>query len=124
MSKKLTALVATAALALTLCANALAANTCLRVIVVKTDNVTAYMQQLDKGRAMMKKLGINPTIRIWKATFAGPNAGTIIVSQEYPSFAALAEAQSKGAADKDFSTWVEGLDKIRTIVSDSLYREL
>jgi hypothetical protein len=37
---------------------------------------------------------------------------------------ALAEAEAKLRADKDYATWIKGLDKIRTIVSDSIYREL
>lgn len=125
MSKKITALLATAALALTLSAQAFAAHTtCLRVISVKTDNVAAYMQQLEKGQAMLKRLGVQTTLRIWRATFAGPNTGTVIVSQEYPTFAAFAEAQAKTAADAEFSAWLANLDKVRTITSDSLYREL
>jgi len=124
MSKILTGLIAAAALSLLAAGNAIAGSGYLRVVVVKTDNVAAYMQELDKGRAMMKKLGINVTLRIWKATYAGPETGTVVVSQEYASFAAFAEAQSKSTADAQFAAWLAGLDKVRTIVSDSLYREL
>ncbi|HTT41681.1 MAG TPA: hypothetical protein VMG33_01340 [Steroidobacteraceae bacterium] len=124
MSKILTGLIAAAALSLLAAGNAIAGSGYLRVVVVKTDNVAAYMQELDKGRAMMKKLGINVTLRIWKATYAGPETGTVVVSQEYASFAAFAEAQSKSTADAQFAAWIAGLDKVRTIVSDSLYREL
>ena len=124
MSKIITSLIASAGLSLLLAGNALAGSGYLRVVVVKTDNVAAYMQELDKGRAMMKKLGINVTLRIWKATYAGPETGTVVVSQEYASFAAFAEAQSKSTADAQFAAWLAGLDKVRTIVSDSLYREL
>jgi hypothetical protein len=124
MSKIITSLIASAALSLLLAGNAFAGGGYLRVIVVKTDNVAGYMQELEKGRAMMKKLGVNVTLRIWKATFAGPETGTVVVSQEFPSFAAFSEAQTKGAADAQFAAWVASLDKIRTITSDSLYREL
>jgi hypothetical protein len=125
MSRKLLALVAAAACALSLTGNAFAANTgWLRVINVKTDNVAAYVQELDKGRAMMKRLGVNVTTRIWRATYAGPNTGMIVVSQEFPSWQAFVDTQSKTSADPQFSAWLAGLDKIRTIVSDSIYREL
>ena len=125
MSRKLLALVAAAACALALTGNAFAANTeWLRVINVKTDNVAAYVQELDKGRAMMKRLGVNVTTRIWRATYAGPNTGMIVVSQEYPSWQAFVDAQGKTSADPQFSAWLAGLDKIRTIISDSIYREL
>jgi hypothetical protein len=123
MSKRITALLAAGVLALG-AGTALAANETLRVIIVKTDNVAAYVQQIEKGRAMMKRLGIQATLHIWRATYAGPNTGTVVVSQEYPTWAAFAESQAKGAADPEFSAWLANLDKIRTIMSDSLYREL
>jgi hypothetical protein len=125
MSRKLTGLLATAALAFALSGTAFAASTTwLRVISVKTDNVAAYIQQLEKGKAMLKRLGVSTTLRVWRATYAGPNTGTIIVSQEYPTWAAFAEGQAKAAADPEFSAWLAGLDKIRTVTSDSVYREL
>jgi hypothetical protein len=125
MSRKFTSLVAAAALAIAMSSAAVAAsNVWLRVIVVKTENVTAYMHELEKGQAMLKRLGIQTQIRVWRATYAGENTGTIVVSQEYPSWAAFASAQDKVAADKEFIAWLAGLDKVRTITSDSLYREL
>jgi len=98
--------------------------TVVRVVVVNTDNPTAYAQALEEGKAIMKKAGINETIHVYQATYAGPNAGSIAVSIEYPSMVALAEAEAKLRADKDYVAWIKGLDKIRTIVSDSIYREL
>jgi hypothetical protein len=125
MSRKITSLIATAALAIALSGAAFAAsNVWLRVITVKTDNLTAYMQELDKGRAMLKKLGIQTQIRIWRATFAGNDAGALVVSQEFPSWTAFAEAQTKIAGNAEFQAWLKNLDKLRTITSDSLYREL
>jgi hypothetical protein len=125
MFRRTTAVIASAALALCLAGTALAASTAwIRVINVKTDNVAAYMQQLETGRAMMKKLGINSQLHVYRAAFAGESAGAIVVTQEYPSWAAFADAQAKTAADPEFSTWLKNLDKVRTITSDSLYREL
>jgi hypothetical protein len=40
---------------------------------------------------------------------------------------ALAEAETKLRADKgdkDYVAWIKNLDKIRTLISDSIYREL
>jgi hypothetical protein len=125
MSRKITSLVAAAALAIVMSSAAIAASgVWLRVIMVKSDNVTAYMQELDKGRAMLKRLGVQTQIRVWRATYAGPNTGTLVVTQEYASWSAFAAAQAKIAADADFSAWLANLDKVRTITSDSLYREL
>jgi hypothetical protein len=96
----------------------------LRVIVVKTDDASAYLRELDKGKAMLKRLGVSVQMRAWRATFAGPDAGALIVSQEYPSFAAFSESVAKISADPEFSQWLKGLDKLRKVASDSLYQEL
>jgi hypothetical protein len=96
----------------------------IRVVIVKTDNAAAYAQALEDGKAIMKKAGIESTTRVYQATFAGPNAGTVVAVLEYPSMVALAEAQAKLSTDKEYSAWLKGLDKIRTIISDSIYREL
>jgi hypothetical protein len=98
--------------------------TVLRVVIIKTDDVSAYLQQLEKGKEIMKKLGITQQIRVWQATFAGPNAGSVAAAIEYPSMAAFADADAKTRADKDYQAWLKDTAKIRTIVSDSLYREL
>jgi ABC-type sugar transport system substrate-binding protein len=98
--------------------------TVARIVVVKTDNVAAYLQALENGKEIMKKIGITQQIRVWQATFAGPNAGSIVVAIEYPNIAAFADADAKTRADKDYQAWLKGLEKIRTILSDSLYKEL
>src|ERR1700730_18085013 len=98
--------------------------TVLRVVIIKTDDVSAYLQQLEKGKEIMKKLGISQQIRVWQATFAGPNAGSVAAAIEYPSMAALADADAKTRGDKDYQAWLKETSKIRTIESDSIYREL
>ena len=55
--------------------------------------------------------------------FAGPEAGAIVSSIEYPSFDALADAYKKTNASPEYQAWVKDLEKIRKIVSDSLYTE-
>lgn len=96
----------------------------LRVLAVKTDNADAYVKEIAKGQAMMKKLGSPAIIRVWRARFAGDNAGSIVVAIEYPSLMAMAKDEQLVQADADYQTWFKGLDKIRTIVSDSIYNEL
>ena len=98
--------------------------TVIRVVIVKTDDPAAYAHALESGKEIMKKLGLPTNIHVYQATYAGPNAGAVAVSIEYPSMVALAEAETKLRADKDYAAWIKGLDKIRTIVSDSVYREL
>ncbi len=97
--------------------------TVLRVIIVKTDNLPGYVQELDKGKTLLKSLGVQETLRVWQARFAGPEAGSVVVSIEFPSMAALVESDNKTNASSEYKEWLKGLDKIRKIVSDSLYTE-
>jgi hypothetical protein len=97
--------------------------TVLRVIRVKTDNVAAYVAEIEKGRQLQKSLGSSAQIRVWQARFAGPDAGAVVVSIEYPSMAAYVADEAKVDASTEYQTWLKGLSKIRTIVSDSLYNE-
>src|SRR3984885_80277 len=125
MSKIITSILAAALLALATAGTAPAASgACLRVIVVKTDNVTNYLHELDKARTMSKRLGVAVQIHAYRATYAGTDTGELVVTIEYPSFQAMAEAQVKQEADKEFSSWLASLEKTRTITSDSIYREL
>ena len=97
--------------------------TVLRVVVVKTDDPAAYAQELEKGKQLMKNLGIQGQTRVWQARFAGPDAGMVVATIEYPNMAAFADAVAKTNASSDYQAWIKGLDKIRKIVSDSLYSE-
>src|SRR5437899_2307293 len=83
-----------------------------RVVTVNTNNLPAYLAELDKGRAMLKRLGVSVQLRVWRAQYAGPEAGTLIVTQEYPSWAAFADGQAKTMADPEFVKWLAGLDKV------------
>ena len=61
---------------------------------------------------------------MYQGSYAGPNAGAVVATIEYRSMAALADAEMKLRVNKGSMEWIKGLDRIRTIVSDSLYREL
>ncbi len=98
--------------------------TILRVVVVKTDNPGLYIQELQKSKELLKKLGIQATIRVWQARFAGSDTGSIAVGIEYPDMAAFAAGMAKADASAEYQAWLKGLDKIRKVVSDSLYNEL
>lgn len=103
---------------------AAAESTVLRVVVIQTDKVDEYVKEIERGKGIFQRLQSTGKIRMWRARFAGPNAGTVVVSVEYPSLSALAADDAKTASDQEFQTWLKGLDKIRKIVSDSLYTEM
>jgi archaellum component FlaG (FlaF/FlaG flagellin family) len=95
-----------------------------RVVVVETADATAYRQQLEQGKAILKSLGSSATIRAWSTKFAGTNVGRVAVTVEYPSIAALAADEAKITGSAEYQAWLKGLDKVRKVVSDSLYQEL
>jgi hypothetical protein len=96
----------------------------LRVVVVQTSDVPGYVKAIADGQALLKSKGSPATLRVWLARYAGENAGSIIVSVEYPSFEALAKDDTMMRSDADLKAWLAGLAKMRKIVSDSIYEEL
>ena len=96
----------------------------LRVIVVQSDDPGALVKEvLETGGAHLKRLESTGNLRVWRAKYAGREAGSIVVSIEYPSLTALAADDTKAAADPAIRAWIRDLDKRRKIVSDSLYSE-
>jgi hypothetical protein len=98
--------------------------TALRVVIVQVTDMDAYVKEIDKARAMLKRLEIPAQVRVWKARFAGQDTGSVVVALEFPNLTELAKGEAKMAADADYMTWLKGLDKVRTVVSDSIYYEL
>jgi len=97
--------------------------TVLRVVRIQTDDVAAYLQGLERGKSLMKKMGLTNNIRVWRAQFAGPDAGSVVVAIEYPDMASFAAAEAKTSADLDYQEWLKSMLKVRKVVSDSIYRE-
>ena len=86
--------------------------------------VDAYVKEVEKGQALIKKLGGSAVLRVWRARFAGNEAGTVVVSVEYPDLVTYANDDKKLNVAPEYQTWMKGLAKIRKITSDSLYEEL
>ena len=97
--------------------------TVLRVVVVETSDPKAYMGEIEKLRAHNTRLGSKTILRVWRARFAGEQAGDIVVSVEYADLATMVADMAKSDADAEFSATLKGMDGIRKIVSDSLYDE-
>ena len=96
----------------------------VRVVGVETDDVSQYVKQIERLTAILERLNSPATIRVLVAAYAGPYTGNVIVVVEYASMAELAEEEARGLADEEYTTWLAGLDDIRTIVSDSIYRDI
>jgi len=111
--------------ALAVCAFASGAQAAvMRVVVVETSDMAAYTTELGKIRAGIARIGGKETLRFWRARFAGPNAGQLVVSIEYADMAAYVAEDTKMRADADLAALLKGLDRIRKVVSDSIYDEV
>jgi hypothetical protein len=96
----------------------------LRVVTVETDQISTYVKELERVKVILKRLGSSAVLRVWRAHFAGPNAGSVVVSLEYPSMVVLAQDEAKAYADPEYNAWLGGLAKVRKVVSDSVYDEM
>ncbi|PCI33961.1 MAG: hypothetical protein COB54_02890 [Alphaproteobacteria bacterium] len=101
-----------------------AADPVIRVLVVKSDHPAAYVQELETGKKILKKLKAKGEIRVWYASFAGPETGTVVVTVEWKDLSEFAADSKKINGSEEMTAWVKGLDALRTILSDSLYNEL
>jgi hypothetical protein len=91
----------------------------VRVEPGKLDDYVAKIASLEKIRA---RLGASSGMRVWQATLAGANTGTVFVGIQHASLSAYAENAGKLRADPEAGKLLDGLDDIRTIESASLYR--
>jgi hypothetical protein len=104
---------------------ALPASTTLRVIAVQTSDIKTYRHEVETLQGEFKKEGLPVTLRVWRATYAGPDTGTLIVTVEVPDLATLAKIED--AATKPGSAvgaTMKRIEAIRKITSDSLYEEI
>jgi hypothetical protein len=73
---------------------------------------------------LYKKVGQQVTIRAWRATYAGPDTGAIIVSIELPNLEALAKLNDTVQTNPDAAAEMKKIGGLRHVVSDSLYESL
>ena len=104
---------------------ALPASTTLRVIAVQTSDIKTYRHEVEILQDQFKKEGLPVTLRVWRATYAGPDTGTIIVTVEVPDLATLAKIEDAVLKpNSPLSATMKRIEAIRKITSDSLYEEL
>lgn len=95
-----------------------------RVVVVQATDAAGYAKSIEQGKVLLKSKGSVGNIRVWRARYAGESAGLYVVTIEYPNLEALAKDDGMMQADADVRTWLQGLDKFRKVVSDSIYSEV
>jgi len=122
MRKILLSVVTAAGLALA--AGSASAAPIARVISVQVTDLKAYAHEVDVLQGQMKKAGVAVTIRIWRARFAGSDAGTLIVAIEMPDLATLAKVDELQKSNTEIAATMQKIGALRKIVSDSLYEEV
>ena len=106
-------------------AAALPASTVLRVIAVQTPDIKTYRHEVEALQGEFKKEGLPVTLRVWRATYAGPDTGTIIVTVEIPDIGTLAKIEEAVMKPNSaLGATMKRIEAIRKIASDSLYEEL
>ena len=94
----------------------------LNVLAVKVSgDQAAYLAQVKQLNAITERLGAG-TIRVWQATAAGTDTGTIYVAIEHADLAAFAQSSTKLEADAEFQAIIKELNTsgLREITGSSL----
>jgi len=100
------------------------AATIARVIGVQVTDVKAYAHEVEALQGQFKKAGVSVTIRIWRARFAGADAGALIVAVEMPDLATLAKVDELQKSNAEIAATMQKIGTLRKIVSDSIYEEV
>jgi hypothetical protein len=95
-----------------------------RVIVVQTADVPGYVHEVETLQALLKKAGQPATVRVWRATYAGADAGAIVVTVEVPNLAGIAKIEDTVRTNPDVAAEMKKIGAMRKIVSDSIYELL
>jgi hypothetical protein len=102
--------------------SAVAADTAVsRVIVVQTADVPGYVHEVETLQALLKKAGVAATLRVWRASYAGAETGSIVVTVEVPNLAGIAKIEDTVRTNADVAAEMKKINAMRKIVSDSLY---
>ena len=93
----------------------------VRVAPGKMEKYLGKVKQLD---GILRRHQSPAKVRVWNTTVGGPDTGNTIVGLEYPNAAAWAADSGKLQADSEWQKIVRGLDDIRTLESNSVWREI
>jgi len=96
----------------------------LRILVVQAPDLKAYVHELGVAQGIIKKTGVSAMVRVWRAQFAGPDAGTVVVSLEFANLAALAKYYEAARSNAELGAELAKIATMRKVVSDSLYEEM
>jgi hypothetical protein len=82
------------------------------------------VHEVETLQALLKKASQPATLRVWRASYAGADTGTIVVTVEVPNLAAVAKLEDTIRTNPDLSAEMKKISAMRKIVSDSIYELL
>ncbi len=96
-----------------------------RIIVVQTSDVKAYVREVTNLQGLFKKANQTVSIRVFRAMYAGPEAGTVVVSVETSGgLAAIGALNALQSSNAEIAAEMQKIGGLRKILSDSIYEEL
>lgn len=104
---------------------AASADPVMSVTTVNTQGQTdEYLARLADTIAIAQELSPDGKWRVWVASYSGTSTGTVYVTVEYPSMAAMAAADEASDASAEFQASIARLAELgRTIVSRAILNE-
>ena len=93
----------------------------LRVLVVETVDLKAYQRELEALLKLERTVVPEATLHVWRARFAGADAGALVVTAELPGLSALAKIDELARHNPEFQATVKRIEALRRVISDSLY---
>jgi hypothetical protein len=88
-------------------------------------NMQKFIDLSHRMDALTAKLQSTGKARFWDTTWAGSNAGHLVVVVEYPSLASMAASQEKMMASPEYAKWIADAEASGIkVVSQSLLTEV
>jgi hypothetical protein len=93
----------------------------MRVLVVQPTDLAAYVREVENLQALLKKAGQTSRLRVWQASYAGPDTGSVVVSIEVANLAALAKLVESLKTSPDLASEMKKINGLRKVISDSVF---
>ncbi|GAB4532822.1 MAG: hypothetical protein Tsb0010_13740 [Parvularculaceae bacterium] len=77
------------------------------MIVNVNGDLDGFLDRMKRIEGVAERLGLDATLRVFRATFAGDQAGEVYLYWELPSFIAFAEAETALHQDAEFLAILE-----------------
>jgi hypothetical protein len=83
-----------------------------------------YRKRVGNLRGIVERLKITSSLRMWQATLAGAQTGSVVVAVEYKDLSSYVADQAKLESDPEWEKILSGLDAIRSFNGRSLYQNI